>query len=59
MKVPLTMEEYCIKSKPKPSEPDDLNDFLCDDYADDLDSEESDEDDDVLADSQDSGNEES
>ena len=53
------MEEYCIKSKPKPSEPDD-NDFLCDDYVDELDgSEESDDDDDVLGDSQDSGNEES
>ena len=59
VKIPLTMEEYCIKSKPKPTEPDDMNDFLCDDYADDLDSDESDDDDDdVLADSQDSGNEE-
>lgn len=54
------MEEYCIKSKPKPSEPDDSNDFFCDDYVDDLDTEESDDDDDnVHADSQDSGNEES
>lgn len=59
VKIPLTMEEYCIKSKPKATEPDDMNDFLCDDYADDLDTEESDDDDDVLADSQDSGNEES
>lgn len=53
------MEEYCIKSKPKPSEQDDLNDFLCDDYVDDLDTEESDDDDNLVADSQDSGNEES
>ena len=58
VKIPLTMEEYCIKSKPKPPE-DDMNDFLCDDYADELDSEESDDDDDLIADSQDSGNEES
>ena len=58
VKIPLTMEEYCIKSKPKPPE-DDMNDFLCDDYADELDSDESDDDDDLVADSQDSGNEES
>ena len=58
VKIPLTMEEYCIKSKPKPPE-DDMNDFLCDDYADELDSEESDDEDDLVADSQDSGNEES
>ena len=50
------MEEYCIKSKPKPPE-DDMNDFFCDDYGDELESDESD--DDPVADSQDSGNEES
>lgn len=57
IKIPLTMEEYCIKSKPKPPE-DEYNDFL-DDYADELDSDNSDDEDDLVADSQDSGNEES
>ena len=59
IKVPTTVEEYCVKTKPKPPETDDiLNDFYDDDYGDDLDDEE-DDDMECLEDSDDSGNEDS
>jgi len=59
--VPLTMEEYCIKPKKKPSVPDnyDMTDFYDDDYDidDDYDDDEEDEDDQEAADdTDDSGN---
>ena len=53
--VPTTVEEYCIKSRPSHSEPEDLTDFYDDDYADDVDD---DDDDDCMEYSGDSGNEE-
>lgn len=59
--VPLTMEEYCIKPKKKPSVPDnyDMTDFYDDDYDidDDYDDdEEEDEDQEAADDTDDSGN---
>lgn len=56
--VPLTLEDYCIKSKPPVTEPADLNDFYDDCY--DLDDDDSDygDDDDAEGDEEDdSGNE--
>jgi ubiquitin-conjugating enzyme E2 R len=59
--VPLTMEEYCIKPKKKPSVPDnyDMNDDLYDDeydIDDDFDDDEEDEDEEAADDTDDSGN---
>ena len=57
IKVPTTVDEYCVKSRPSRSEPEDLTDFYDDDYADDLDDDD-DDDDDCMEYSEDSGNEE-
>ena len=56
IKVPTTVDEYCVKSKPSRSETEDVTDFYDDDYADDLDDD--DDDDDCMDYSEDSGNEE-
>ena len=56
IKVPTTVDEYCVKSRPSRSEPEDLTDFYDDDYADDVDDD--DDDDDCMDYSEDSGNEE-
>ena len=55
IKVPITVQEYCVKSKPIKSDSDDLADFYDDDYADDVDD---DDDDECMEYSEDSGNEE-
>ncbi|XP_076334734.1 ubiquitin-conjugating enzyme E2 R1-like isoform X2 [Tachypleus tridentatus] len=55
--VPTTIEEYCIRQKPRPQESEaDMTDFYVDDYGDDLDEEEEEE---FNDDDEDSGNEES
>jgi len=55
VKVPLTLAEYCISSKPKPSESSmDMTDFYDDDYMEDDDDEEEDEQ--IYEDDEDSGN---
>jgi ubiquitin-conjugating enzyme E2 R len=58
--VPTTIEEYCLKPKKKPSEPeaDILTDFYDDDYADDVEDYD-DEADEFNDDNEDSGNGES
>ena len=56
IKVPTTVEDYCVKSRPSRSEPEDFTDFYDDDYADDVDDD--DDDDDCFDYSEDSGNEE-
>lgn len=56
IKVPTTVDEYCVKSRPSRSEPEDLTDFYDDDYADDVDDD--DDDDECMDYSEDSGNEE-
>ena len=56
IKVPTTVDEYCVKSRPSRSETEDLTDFYDDDYADDLDDDDDDED--CAGYSEDSGNEE-
>jgi len=56
IKVPTTVEDYCVKSRPSRSEPEDFTDFYDDDYADDVDDD--DDDDDCMDYSEDSGNEE-
>ena len=57
VKVPTTVQDYCVKSKPVKSDSDDFTDFYDDDYADDMDDDE-DDDDDAMEYSEDSGNEE-
>ena len=56
IKVPTTVDEYCVKSRPSRSETEDVTDFYDDDYADDLDDD--DEEEDCMEYSEDSGNEE-
>jgi len=60
VKVPTTLAEYCVSTKPKPSESSvDMADFYDDDYMDDDDEDEDDDDDQVYDDDDDSGNGES
>lgn len=57
--VPLTMEEYCIKAKKKPSTTNDnidMTDFYDDDYDLDDDDDYGDEDEEAAEDTDDSGN---
>ncbi|XP_076354467.1 ubiquitin-conjugating enzyme E2 R1-like isoform X2 [Tachypleus tridentatus] len=56
--VPTTLDEYCIRQKPRPQESEtDMTDFYVDDYGDDFDDEEEEEE--YNEDDEDSGNEES
>ena len=60
VKVPLTLQEYCVSVAPKSSEPSQDIDFYDDDYDDGMDDDdEDDEDDFYVEDDDDSGNEES
>ncbi|XP_076350283.1 ubiquitin-conjugating enzyme E2 R1-like [Tachypleus tridentatus] len=57
--VPTTIEEYCIRQKPRPQELEaDMTDFYVDDYGDDLDDDDEEEEG-FNEDDEDSGNEES
>jgi len=58
--VPLTLEDYCIKTKPKPSEGSvDMTDFYDDEYDDPDDEDDEDDEEDYNDDNEDSGNGES
>jgi ubiquitin-conjugating enzyme E2 R len=61
--VPTTIEEYCIRTKPKPAEDNfldtDMTDFYDDDFGDDLDDDEELDEDYQDEDNEDSGNGES
>lgn len=53
VRVPMTLEEYCITAKPKPSSNIDANDIMTDFYQDDY--IDDDDDDDSMGDGDDSG----
>ena len=60
VKVPLTLQEYCVSVAPKTSEPSQDIDFYDDDYDDGMDDDEDDDEEDFyVEDDDDSGNEES
>lgn len=59
VKVPLTLQEYCVSVKPKTSEPSQDIDFYDDDYDDGMEDDDDDEDAIYVEDDDDSGNEES
>ena len=57
VKVPLTLQDYCVTVKPKTSEPS-QDDFYDDDYDDGMEDDDDDEDAFYVEDDDDSGNEE-
>ena len=58
VKVPLTLQDYCVTVKPKTSEPSQDIDFYDDDYDDGMEDDDDDEDAFYVEDDDDSGNEE-